>query len=213
MKKAFEAKVRQKLTERQRKARVDASKVLLNKQRILPHTWFTDESWFYSDGIVQRKNEYYWALSKDAVEPIEKQLNPIKVMVWGAVSAKGLIGPYFFHQNGAHMAVNQHIYQECVTWFVEQLKSRKKLSRSYFMQDGATLHTAISTRKMIQDIFGDRVVGKHFPISWPPYSPDLTPADFWLWPTLKRMIFNSRNQPYTSIGSLKKGNHFCIQQA
>ena len=53
LKKAFKAKVRQKLTERQRKVRVDASKVLLNKQRILPHTWFTDESWFYSDGIVQ----------------------------------------------------------------------------------------------------------------------------------------------------------------
>ena len=81
------------------------------------------------------------------MEPIEKQLNPIEVMAWGAVSAKGLIGPYFFHQNGAHMAVNQHTYQECVTWFVEQLKSRKKLSRSYFMQDGATPHTAISTRK------------------------------------------------------------------
>ena len=56
-------------------------------------------------------------------------------------------------------------------------------------------HTTISTRRMIQDIFGDRVVGKHFPISWPPYSPDLTPADFWLWLTLKRMIFKSRNQP------------------
>ena len=42
LKKAFKAKVRQNLTERQKKARVAASKVLLNKQRILPHTWFTD---------------------------------------------------------------------------------------------------------------------------------------------------------------------------
>ena len=83
-------------------------------------------------------------------------------------------------------------------WFVEHLKSRKKLSRSYFMQDGATPHTAISTRQMIQDIFGDRVVGK--------------PADFWLWPTLKRMIFNSRNQPYTSIGSLKKAITFAFNK-
>ena len=111
------------MTEKQRKARVDASNALRNKQKILPHTWFTDESWFYSDGIARKKYEYYWALSKDAVEPIEKQLTPIKVMVWGAVSAKGLIGPYFFHHNGAHVAVNQHTYQECVTWFVEQRKS------------------------------------------------------------------------------------------
>ena len=70
--------------------------MLLDKQNILAHTWFTDESWFYSDGIAQKKNQYYWALSKDVVKPVEKQLVPIKVMVWGAVSAKGLIGPYFF---------------------------------------------------------------------------------------------------------------------
>ena len=108
MKKAFKAKVRQKLTERQRKARVDASKALLNKQRIPPHTWFTDESWFYSDGIVQRKNEYYWALSKDAVEPIEKQLTPIKV-----------IGPYFFITMVLMwLLINT---QECVPCFVEKL--------------------------------------------------------------------------------------------
>ena len=106
------------------------------------------------------------------------------------------------------LSVNQHTYQECMTWFVEQLKSRKKLYRSYFMQDGATPHTAISTKRMIQDIFGDRKVGKHFPISWPPYSP----ADFWLWSTLKRMIFIRRNQPYTSIRSLKKAITFALNK-
>ena len=64
---------------------------------MLQHTWFTDESWFFSDGIAQKRNQYFWALSKDAVEPIESQLAPIKVRVWGAVSVNGLIGPYFFH--------------------------------------------------------------------------------------------------------------------
>ena len=87
LKKAFKAKIRLELTESQRKSRVEASQVA--------HTWFTDESWFYSDGIAQKKNQYYWALSKDAVKPVEKQLVPIKVMVCGAVSAKGVIGPYF----------------------------------------------------------------------------------------------------------------------
>ena len=146
--------------------------MLLDKQNILAHTWFTDESWFYSDGIAQME------LSKDVVKPVEKQLVPIKVIGWGAVSAKGLIGPYFFHRNGARISVNQYSYQNCVSWFVEELKSRRKLVRSYFMEDGATPHTAITTRTMIKQIFGNRVVGKHLPISWPPYSPDLTPADF-----------------------------------
>ena len=198
LKKAFKAKIRLELTESQRKSRVEASQVLLDKQNILAHTWFTDESWFYSDGIAQKKNQYYWALSKDVVKPVEKQL------VWGAVSAKGLIRPYFFHKNGARVSVNQYTYQDCVSWFVEELKSRRKLARSYFMQDVATPHTAITTRTMIKQIFGNRVVGKHFPISWPLYSPDLTPADFWLWPTSKRMIFNKRNQPISPLAPLKR---------
>ena len=68
----------------------------------MQHTRFTDESWFFSDGIAQKRNQYFWALSKDAVESIESQLAPIKVMVWSAVSVIGLIGLYFFHKNRSH---------------------------------------------------------------------------------------------------------------
>ena len=93
LKKAFKAKIRLELPESQRKSRVEASRVLLDKQNILAHTWFTDESWLYSNGIAQKKNQYYWALSKDVVKPVENQLVPIKVMVWGSVSVKGLIRP------------------------------------------------------------------------------------------------------------------------
>ena len=59
LKKAFKAKIRLELTESQRKSRVEASQVLLDKQNILAHTWFTDESWFYPDGIAQMKNQYH----------------------------------------------------------------------------------------------------------------------------------------------------------
>ena len=171
---------------------------------MLQHTWFTDESWFFSDGIAQKKNQYFWALSKDTVEPIKSQLAPIRVMVWGAVSVNGLTGPYFSHKNRAHIPAIKKTYQDCITWIAQQLKSCRKLSRSYFIQDGAAPHTVLTTRRMISDIFGDRVIGKHFRLSWPPYSPDLTPADFWLWPTLKRMVLNNRSEPFPSVASLKR---------
>ena len=199
LKKAFKAKIRLRLTECQRRNRVAASQALLEQKDVLHNTWFTDESWFFSDGIAQKRNQYFWALSKDAGEPIESQLAPIKVMVWGAVSVNGLIGPYFFHKNCANIPVNKETYQDCITWFAQQLKSCLKLSRSYFMQDGA----ALTTRRMISNIFGDRVIGKYFRLSWPPNSPDLTPADFWLWPTLKRMVFNNRSEPFSPVATLK----------
>ena len=100
LKKAYKAKIRMALTERQRKTRIECCKTLLERKRILSKVWFSDESWFYSDGIAQKKNQYYWAFNKDAVTPLESQLTPIKVMVWAAVSSQGVVGPYFFIKMG-----------------------------------------------------------------------------------------------------------------
>ena len=56
LKKAFKARIRAKLTERQRKARIASCKELLSKKRILPKIWFCDVSWFLSDGSAQKRN-------------------------------------------------------------------------------------------------------------------------------------------------------------
>ena len=63
-------------------------------------------------GIAPKKNQHFWVLSKDAVKLVEKQLVPIKRMVWGAISAKGLTGPYFINKNTAQISVNQPIYHD-----------------------------------------------------------------------------------------------------
>ena len=203
LKKSYKTKFALWPTESQRKARISAYKAFLSKKSILKHVWFSNESWFYADGIAQKKNQYYWVLSRNAVTPTETQLVPIKVMVWAAVSEKGLIGPYFFHKNSKNIPVNGQSYHECVLWFVEELKRRRILKKSYFMQDDAAPHTAISTKNLLRDIFQDRLIGKGFSLNWPPYSPDLTPADFWLWPKLEAMIFSKREKPITPVRGLK----------
>ena len=76
------------------------------------------------------------------------------------------------------------------------------------MQDGAPSHTAADTRSLIRDIFKNSVIGKHFDIPWPPYSSDLTPADFLLWPTLKRSIFSQNSRTFETISSLKRSITF-----
>ena len=71
------------------------------------------------------------------------------------------------------------------------------------MQDGAAPY--ISSKYVLNDILQDRLIGKVFSIIWPPYSPDLTPIDFWLWPKLKlrAIIFSKRHKPLTSVRGLK----------
>ena len=104
-----------------------------------------------------------------------------------------------------NIPVNRQSYQECVLWFVEELKRRRMLKKLYFMQDGAAPYTAISSKYVLSDILQDRLIGKVFSIIWPPYSPDLTPIDFWLWPKLKvkAIIFSKGHKPLTSVRGLK----------
>ena len=71
------------------------------------------------------------------------------------------------------------------------------------MQDGAAPYTAISSKYVLSDIFQDRLIGKVFSIIWSPYSPDLTPIDFWLWPKLKAIIFSKRHKLLTLVRGLK----------
>ena len=45
--------------------------------------------------------------------------------------------------------------------FLKNLKARARLSRNIFMQDGATAHTAIDTKKLLSQIF-QRIIGRGF---------------------------------------------------
>ena len=79
------------------------------------------------------------------------------------------------------------------------------------MQDGATPHTALSTREYLRQTFHGRVIGKHFDKPWPPYSPDLTPVDFYLWPPLKSDMYSGPN-PYISVAQLKRTITFTFKK-
>ena len=138
------------------------------------------------------------ALNKDSVLPlpVESQFTPVKVLVWGAVSSKG---PYFFTEMGG-ISVLILIVILATAYFDAQRSSKKRLlSRAYFMKDGAPVQTATKSREVLKSIFGDNYIGKHLRVSWPPYSPDLTPAGFWMQPTPKPIIFLGRKKPLSSV--------------
>ena len=77
------------------------------------------------------------------------------------------------------------------------------LKKLYFIQDEAAPYTVISSKYVLSNIFQDRLMCMVFSIIRPPYSPDLTPIDFWLWPKLKAIIFSKRHKPLTSVRGLK----------
>uniref|UniRef100_A0A915DSY7 Transposase n=1 Tax=Ditylenchus dipsaci TaxID=166011 RepID=A0A915DSY7_9BILA len=65
-------------------------------------------------------------------------------------------------------------------------------------RDGAPPHYSVLVRDWLDENFPLRWMGrgtpaKSAPFRWPPYSPDLTPCDFFLWGYLKSRIY--RTQP------------------
>ena len=78
------------------------------------------------------------------------------------------------------------------TFLIPELRRRRRLSRTWFQQDGATCHTAAATLKLLKEAFGTRILSRSSNFAWPPRSPDLTPPDFFLWGYLKSRVYETR---------------------
>lgn len=91
--------------------------------------------------------------------------------------------------------------------FIPFLNENDLLEESYFMQDGATPHTCNVTLDYLHDIFGNRIISGRYQqrfgygLTWPSYSPDMNPCDFFLWGYLKDRVWKNRPR---NIADLKQ---------
>ncbi|XP_050342348.1 uncharacterized protein LOC126768367 [Nymphalis io] len=134
----------------------------------------------------------------------QKPLHSPKVTVWAALSASGIIGPYFYEdQRSRPVTVNTQRYIAMLqNFFAPALQDYSGFNqRTWFQQDGATCHTSNDSIAAVREIFGQKVISKRGDINWPPRSPDLSPMDFFLWGYLKSKVFNNNPQ---SIEELKE---------
>ncbi|GBM59114.1 hypothetical protein AVEN_255654-2 [Araneus ventricosus] len=69
------------------------------------------------------------------------------------------------------------------------------------MQDGARPHCTENVFRFLDEYFGNRIIALDYPkftgtgMDCPPYSPDLTPCDYFLWGELKDTVYG--NHPST----------------
>ncbi|GBM27731.1 hypothetical protein AVEN_25350-1 [Araneus ventricosus] len=67
----------------------------------------------------------------------------------------------------------------------------------WFMQDGARPRRTEKVFRFLDEHFGNRVIALDYPkftgtgMDWPPYSPDLSPRDNFLWGALKDTIYGN----------------------
>jgi hypothetical protein len=141
----------------------------------------SDEAYFHLNGAVNNHNCRIWSDS-DPICVIEQPLKPPKVLVWCAVSANRVYGPFFFDST-----VNNENYLDMLkSYFWPKVYRSKNATGMYFQQDGAPAHRHENVQQWLKSKFGDRFLNKD---KWPPRSPDLNPCDYFLWGYLKDKIY------------------------
>jgi len=61
--------------------------------------FMSDEAHFHLDGYVNVQNCQYWA-SENPQQLHQRPLHSLKVTVWCCISKLGIVGPYFFEEEG-----------------------------------------------------------------------------------------------------------------
>lgn len=181
--KAFRPTSVQFLSPEDKLNRVDACRKILESvpsKRDRDCTFFSDECAIYADG--KRRFSFFWSKENPHYFDQIKQYPP-QIMIWCAVSASHLIGPFVC--NGRITAAS---YCEMLeTKFIPALR-KTRIRKPFFQQDGAPGHTALVTREFLNRTFPDHWIGKFGPVPWPPRSPDLTTPDNAVWGILKKNI-------------------------
>ena len=180
------------LSEEQKQRRVNFCKDMLETTAgdadILGQVITGDETWVFQYDPETKRQSMQW---KTATSPRPKKArmskSKIKVMLIAFFDQRGLV----HHECvPAGETVNQHFYQQVIIRLYNRVRrSRRTLwsDKSWLLHhDNAPAHNAISVKQLL-------VKKEVTTLDHPPYSSDLAPCDFWLFPRLK---------------SVMKGTHF-----
>lgn len=177
--------------------------MLYENPDFLNNVWFSDESHIHLEGYINKQTTRFLGFDKPDVI-IQKPLHSARVTIWCAVSAHGVIGPYFIEDDdGTPLTVTQERYRNIVvTPFVQDLRRfcrarDLRMEKQWFQQDGATSHTARQSIALLQETFEGRIISRSSNFNYPSHSPDLTPPDAYVWGMLKEKVFSGTDPPRT----------------
>ncbi|QQP39795.1 Putative DD41D transposase [Caligus rogercresseyi] len=92
-----------------------------------------------------------------------------RIWIWCGLWAGGIIGPFFFKDDrGRNVTVNGERYRAMI--------------HDFFCPTRETMN-------MLKDEFGEQLISRNGPVSWPPRSCDLTPLDYFLWGYVKSLVY------------------------
>ena len=186
------------LTEDQKNHRVQVCRDLLQHAEtdctFLSNIITGDESWVFGYDPETKQQSSQW---KHPSSPRPKKARQVRS------NQKAMLIAFFDHEGIVHhefaatgQTINQHFYLDVLKRLrdaVRRKRPAKWQANSWLLQhDNAPAHTAVSVRQFLAK--NNTTVLDH-----PPYSPDLAPCDFFLFPKLKSSLKGARFESVKSI--------------
>jgi len=136
---------------------------------------------------VNQHNCVYWAPGNPHVH-VEKEVNLPGLEVWCGLSLRGLIGPFFFEGT-----ITGNVYLDMLrTSILSAIRTHFGNDRFYFQQDSAPPHFQRDVTAYLYENLPGQWIGRRGAVKFPPRSLDLTPLDFYLWETLKDVLYRRK---------------------
>ncbi len=172
------------------------SRLLANNQRVFETVVTVDESWLYLYDPESKEQSRQW-LRCDEERPQKPQrgLWTGKTMIVTFFDSQGMI---YFEFVRRPQTVNQQLFQNIIRRFHAALIVQRPHGAvqgcRFIHMDNASSHTADLTLRLLRQLQLTR-------LPHPPYSPDLAPNDFWLYPTMKK---NLKGRTFPNLNALQQ---------
>ena len=153
-----------------------------------------DESWIFEYDPLTKRQSLEW---KSASSPRPKKArlfkSKIKVMLIVLFDVHGIVHLEFLPQG---QTINQNVYKDILRRLMRSVREKRRElweTKSWLLHhDNAPAHNALSIRQFLAE-------NNIAVLEQPPYSPDLAPCDFFLFPKLKGVIKGTRFQDSKAI--------------
>ena len=186
------------LNDGQKENRVQVCQDILKQLEITPdllsRVVTSDESWIFEYDPLTKRQSLEW---KSASSPRPKKArlfkSKIKVMLIVFFDVHGIVHLEFLPQG---QTINQNVYKDILQRLMRSVREKRRElweTKSWLLHhDNAPAHNALSIRQFLAE-------NNIAVLEQPPYSPDLAPCDFFLFPKLKGVIKGTRFQDSKAI--------------
>lgn len=203
----------QKLTDKQKKNRLDRAKALKSRfaNGLHRQILFSDEKFFPIEESFNHQNDRIWSAEKPSNEErvVERQMKSKGLMVWAGVGHNAK-APLIFVKSGLKIDTDLYrrdILRPVMNWAKDHygVDEQGYWNDWCFQQDSAPSHASFKDNPEKFKIPTQRWLDENFPdfISkdeWPAASPDLNPLDYCIWSIIESEV---NAEAHNSIESLK----------